>query len=904
VAALAVVLSSLIIGVAGPVETARAAGGGVVDLAGSVPATFTVTPGVEQATVTNGPVRAPLTLVDGATLERIVTLYTDDLGQLTFQYVPSDFLVFDPQTQGVLPTTDGGTVKPGLYRIVSEGIPGQPFAGPVEASDPFNVQSTDDHPPTSLYDQTLPFVATKVAGGVADGHTDEEGYGYLDVRDGVKLSVNVRLPDPALYGPGPYPTVIQYSGYEPSKPGTPDGADAGGMLAGVLGYAYVGVNVRGSGCSGGVFDVFNGAEAADGYDIVEAVARQPWVKNGKPGMIGISYSGITQMYVASTQPPHLAAITPMSIIEDPWDQQWPGGIYNAGFTKQWLANRDDEAAGGAPWVKNRVIGGDTTCADNLKLRSQNIPFEAFGRALVHRPAEADARNLSILSRKINVPVHLSGAWQDEQTGARFGVLLDDLVSVPAGEKKLALYNGHHPDGLSPLIMTRWFEFLSFYVDHTIPKVNNLVRAFSDPEFTAIFGVPGNTFEPDRFFQFGTNTPIYGDYAGSVAAYQGEQPVRVLMEVGANPNYVATFPGAHRQRYAMTFPSWPPPDSSPRTWYFGANSSLVDTAPVADETDRFQYEPTVLASHYNVGGDFLRPQVSNNWKATNDGKGLEFISAPLNEQMTIAGEGYVNLWVRSTAPATPLEVVLSEVYADPDPNDAIPPEEVRVQNGLLSTNFRTLDPVRSTAMLKEHLFDAAHDQPMPAGQFVNIQVPILSVAHPFRAGSRIRVEVNTAGGDLPYWDFEYPDLNAATNDVALGGAMPSSLVLPVLPNTAFRRIPDTFAPQSAHPPCDSLRGQPCRAYKPLVNQVVAQEPPTTTTTTQPSTTTTTEPVATTTVLTSTTPPLQLPPTSAAVAANAVGTLPSTGSDPWPLVLVAVGLVAAGSALVLRARRRTG
>ncbi|HET6866996.1 MAG TPA: hypothetical protein VFH80_13840, partial [Solirubrobacteraceae bacterium] len=33
------------------------------------------------------------------------------------------------------------------------------------------------------------------------------GYGYVTVRDGIKLAVDVRLPA----GPGPYPTVVEYS---------------------------------------------------------------------------------------------------------------------------------------------------------------------------------------------------------------------------------------------------------------------------------------------------------------------------------------------------------------------------------------------------------------------------------------------------------------------------------------------------------------------------------------------------------------------------------------------------------------------------------------------------------------------------------------------------------------------
>ena len=144
---------------------------------------------------------------------------------------------------------------------------------------PVRVLAVDDLPDPSLYDQEL-----------------AEGFGYLTVRDGVPLSVMVRFPDENLYGPAPWPTVIEYSGYGPSNPDAPQ---PGTLLANLLGFAAVGVNIRGTGCSGGVFDVFSPAQAADGYDVVETVARQPWVLHGRPGMVGLA----TRASPSSTWPP-------------------------------------------------------------------------------------------------------------------------------------------------------------------------------------------------------------------------------------------------------------------------------------------------------------------------------------------------------------------------------------------------------------------------------------------------------------------------------------------------------------------------------------------------------------------------------------------------------------------------
>ena len=57
---------------------------------------------------------------------------------------------------------------------------------------------------------------------------------------------------------------------------------------------------------------------------------------GRVGMVGLSYSGITQLYTATTNPPHLAAVSPQSVLADPWLQAWPGGIFNSGIDGIWI----------------------------------------------------------------------------------------------------------------------------------------------------------------------------------------------------------------------------------------------------------------------------------------------------------------------------------------------------------------------------------------------------------------------------------------------------------------------------------------------------------------------------------------------------------------------------------------
>ena len=100
------------------------------------------------------------------------------------------------------------------------------------------------------------------------------------------LSAFVSLPGPLEEGP--YPTLVNYSGYDPSRPAEPvkgleflckqypvicdPPADGTGLIGSLLGYATVSVNIRGTGCSGGAYDYFETLEMLDGYDVIETVA--------------------------------------------------------------------------------------------------------------------------------------------------------------------------------------------------------------------------------------------------------------------------------------------------------------------------------------------------------------------------------------------------------------------------------------------------------------------------------------------------------------------------------------------------------------------------------------------------------------------------------------------------------
>jgi putative CocE/NonD family hydrolase len=100
-------------------------------------------------------------------------------------------------------------------------------------------------------------------------------------------------------------------------------------------YVTVHASVRGTGCSGGEFDLFSWRSALDGREVVEWVADQSW-SNGDVGIYGHSYGGITGFMVAATRPPHLRAASLSGLIDDLYRGiVYPGGVSNYGFPLLW-----------------------------------------------------------------------------------------------------------------------------------------------------------------------------------------------------------------------------------------------------------------------------------------------------------------------------------------------------------------------------------------------------------------------------------------------------------------------------------------------------------------------------------------------------------------------------------------
>jgi hypothetical protein len=753
---------------------------------------FTAAGSVEQVYVTGLAPNAQMSLLNssGGT---VYTQNADSLGGLLFR-----------------------NVKPGTgYRVLltSTGEQSEPLTVHSDASAPWD---------PSVYNQEIP----------------DNGYTYLTTRDGIKLAIDVHPPTSPAGEPGapsefhfptlpieglpttsytpPYPTLIEYSGYGYANPAGPENGIA--VLANLMGFAVVDVNMRGTGCSGGAYNFFEPLQNLDGYDVIETIAKQPWVLGHKVGMIGISYGAISQLFTAQTQPPDLEAIAPLSTIDATATTLYPGGILNTGFAVAWAEQRQQNAepatgpGHGQEWAYKRIEEGDKTCEENQALHgeAENLLHKIKENATYNAPV-ADPLDPVTFVNKIDVPTFMACQWEDEQTGGHCADLAQHFTDT--SKKWFTFTNGAHIDSLDPDTYDRWYDFLELYVAHKAPIEDlAVVDAAAPVIYQEAMGLPKEdlvTLPPESIQEQPT-------YEQALAEFEKLPEIRVLFDNGAgkSPLGEAT-PGNPYPGFEATFSEFPIPGTVARTWYLGPHGTLNEQPAAAKGIDSYTSNASALPlTDYsgNTGSGGLWSDASKwewKWEQNPAGSALSYVSAPLSADTVAIGGGAVHLWVRASTPNVDLLATVSEVGSDGD--------ETFVQNGYLRASERKLAKT-SNNMFKQSptllqpipTFLEKDVRPLSQTKFLPVVIPLYFEGHAYRAGSRIRVTISAPNGTQPIWSFSQTEPAGTTSNVEIefSPKKTASLILPIVPGVS---VP------TEQPPCPSLRNEPCRPYQAIVNE---------------------------------------------------------------------------------------
>jgi hypothetical protein len=538
--------------------------------------------------------------------------------------------------------------------------------------------------------------------------------GYLPLKDGTLLNYTLTLPQAT----GRFPVVLQYDPYAAGVTSDPTWNDSG--------YAMLGVNFRGTGCSQGVFqptraDIWG----SDGGQVVAWAASQPW-SDGNIAMTGFSFTGTSQIATAAYAGPALKAIMPYNVFPDFYrDLVYPGGIYNS-WISAWVGAGRQFAVGAAA-VEQGVT--EPTCDANMA--QQAAPNEAQTADTAVHPYRDDywAHDPATLTSRVHIPILGCVNWQDTTVHARaFNEFRDDFDPQTTW---LVGGDGAHTD--CPSGRARQVRFLDYYLKHvqngwpSTPHLLLVHEAGSAPAPDQIEDVAG---------RWETSFPTWADVNRAIT------PVAVYLHSGGLLNLTPP----DRTEAPDSYTNGDPTGNTPAD--FGGNSSWN--------------RPTV------PGGE------------------VTYTTPRLGHDAEFLGSGSANLWISSTAPDADLQITLSEIRPDG--------QEEYVENGWLRLSHRKLEGAGSTVLRPLHTDLQSDVELLQPDVPVRARIELQPSDHVFRAGSAIRLSIDTPGG----WFASLAGPTKVT--VEHSSTMPSALVLGDLPGAK------AYAPL---PSCSALLNQPCR-----------------------------------------------------------------------------------------------
>jgi hypothetical protein len=398
--------------------------------------------------------------------------------------------------------------------------------------------------------------------------------------------------------------------------------------------------------------------------------------------------------------------------------------------------------------------------------------------------------MSAWATKIKVPVFISGALQDDQTGPQWPALLSALPkSTPVFAN---MVNGGHIDSTDPQIISRWLEFLDLYVADKVPTAPTALDALVLDDFTS-FASSTTAQAPlpaTRFTRSGSLTKARSEFSHQTPR------VEVLFDSGAGP----VGAGDPQSTYSAGFAHWPPLGRTTTLWLGPKGMLKGGAAPSARANTALKLDPSQRpATSLPSGGNPWAADPEWDWTPVPPQYGVGFQTAPMTADTTIVGPATLNLWVASAAPIVDLQATITEVRPGAD-------QEEYVTSGFLRSSNQ-VDLPTSTRLFTVPTYLASDAKSLNPTKYTLVRIPIDPIVHTFRAGTELRVVVSAPGGDRPLWAFDSIDTGQRAS-VGFGGSTASSLVVDAVDNvTATPTLPT----------CGSLRGQPCRAYVAEGNQ---------------------------------------------------------------------------------------
>ncbi|MDR0757448.1 MAG: CocE/NonD family hydrolase [Tannerella sp.] len=536
----------------------------------------------------------------------------------------------------------------------------------------------------------------------------------IPMRDGVRLFTAIYIPKdrsekyPILLNRTPY-TVSPYGEdrYRPSL--------GPSSLFVREGYIFAYQDIRGRWMSEGEFvdarpyipdkksreDV---DESSDTYDTVEWLIKNIEGNNGKVGIYGISYPGFYATCGIIDSHPALKAASPQAPVTDLFigDDTYHNGAFFLLGNYTFYANFGQvrPAPTGMPYYQPIRFGTEdgygffleNTYAD-LKEKYFKDLVPIWDEMTAHYTYDGFWQSRTPLPhlRHVKPAVLTVGGWYDAED--LYGPL-----------KTYAAIRDNNPGATNHMVMGPW--------PHGGWARGN-GQVFGNVHFDS------NTSE---YYREHIELPFFNRHLKGKG--NPDIPEVTVFETGSNQ--------------WRTYDAWPPATARDAWLFLGSEGRLsFDSAPEQGAYDEYVSDPAKPAPYTSVTA--MRPvreyMVEDQRFAATRPDVLVYRTPELEENVTLSGPLNVELYVSTTGTDADFVVKLIDVYPDSTRNRAETPPHVRL------SAFQQL--VRGDVMRAKFRNSLTVPEPLTPGEVTKVSFELRDIAHTFKKGHRIMVQVQSA-----------------------------------------------------------------------------------------------------------------------------------------------------------------
>ncbi len=587
----------------------------------------------------------------------------------------------------------------------------------------------------------------------------------VPVRDGVHLQTVILTP---VHQNGPLPILFTRTPY-----GVPDSApDSMPEHLKELakdGYIFVVQNLRGRFKSEGHFSLSSSgrvdlkdpkatSETTDAYDTIDWLIKNVPNNNGKVGMFGVSYDGLTTAMTLLQPHPALKAISEQASPVDQWmnDDMHRYGALRESYNFEYAVMEEASDTENTHFTFNTYDTyawylnlGPLSNADTKYLHG-SIPY--WDSTMKHANYDSYWKDEAWVNQlhASSVPnLNVAGFWDQED---------------PWGPWQIFQHAAEHdPDHTDFIVAGPWFH-----------------GGWQGPKGDSLGLLTFGGHETAREFREQIEAPFFRYY---------------LHGVGEKPNWQATMfqSGSNTWR---TYPAWPPKQAVMTKLYLHADGSLSFTAPtggyreyVSDPANPVPYRRRPISPTY-PSGDWRTWEAASQEFVDHRPDVLTYLSAPLDHDVTVTGPVTARLFASTSGTDADFIVKLIDVY--PESAQA---NQWKAEEGPAPGQYaRSLNgyelPIAMEVRRGRYL--ASYEQPraLVAGQPTQWDFALRDRDHVFLKGHRMMVQVQSTWFPLidrnpqkfvpSIYQATASDFVKATQRVYSSAALASRIELPIMP----------------------------------------------------------------------------------------------------------------------------